>query len=117
MLKFLKMPLTRTLLIGLSKAFSCLYHELLIAKLHGLYMSFLNLLQEYYSSNRKQRNKGGSFFSSWEDVLPGVPQSYIMGLLLLNIFMCDMFLILNTVYFTGYADDNTPLQSQIVSKM
>ena len=22
--------------------------------------------------------------------------------------MCDMFLILNTVYFTGYADDNTP---------
>ena len=79
-------------------------------------MSFLNLLQDYLS-NRKQRNKVDSFFSSWEEVLPGVPQSCIMGLLLLNIFMCDMFLILNTVYFTGYADDNTPLQSQIVSKM
>ena len=22
--------------------------------------------------------------------------------------MCDMFLILKTTYFTGYADDNTP---------
>ena len=22
--------------------------------------------------------------------------------------MCDMFLILKTVYYTGYADDNTP---------
>ena len=29
--------------------------------------------------------------------------------LLFNIFMCDIFLILKTVYFTGYADDNTPL--------
>ena len=26
----------------------------------------------------------------------------------LNIFMCDMFLILKATYFTGYADDNTP---------
>ena len=29
--------------------------------------------------------------------------------LLFNVFMCDIFLILKTVYFTGYADDNTPL--------
>ena len=37
-----------------------------------------------------------------------MPQVPLLGLLLFNVFMCDMFLILKTVYFTGYADDNTP---------
>ena len=28
---------------------------------------------------------------------------------LFNIFLCDMFLILNTIYFSSYAGDNIPL--------
>ena len=48
-----------------------------------------------------------SFLSSWEDLLSGVPQGSILDPLLFNIFMCDMFLIFKTVYFTSYAVDNT----------
>ena len=42
-------------------------------------------------------------------ILSGVSQCSILGPLSVNIFMCDMFLILKTTYFTVYADDNTPL--------
>ena len=84
------------LLTDFLKAFDCLSHGLLIAKLHayGIDINSLNILQDYLS-NRKQRTKV-------------VPQRSIFGPLLFNIFICDMFLILKSTYFTGYADDITP---------
>ena len=97
------------LLTDLSKAFDCLSHDLLIAKLHayGLDLATLKILQDYLT-NRKQRTKVDSFYSSWEKILSGVPQGSILGPLLSKIFMRDMFLTLKTTSFTGYADDNTP---------
>ena len=97
------------LLTDLLKPFDCLSDGLLIAKLHayGLDIDSLNILQDYLS-NRKQSTKVDSSYSSWEAMLSGVPQGSILGPLLFNIFMCDMFLILKGTYFTGYADDNTP---------
>ena len=97
------------LLKDLSEAFDCLSNDLLIAKLHayGLDLASLNIPQDYFT-NRKQRTKVNLFCSYWEKILSGVPQDSILGPLLFNIFMCDMFLILKTTSFTGYADDNNP---------
>ena len=65
-------------------------------------------LAQNYLSNRKQRSKINSDFSSWEDILLGIPQGSILGPLLFRIFLCDIFFIMNETDFASYADDDTP---------
>ena len=47
-------------------------------------------------------------YSSREKILFGVPQGSILGPLLFDIFLCDIFLIMKETSFASYADDNTP---------
>ena len=80
------------LITDLSKAFDCLSHDLLIAKLnaYGSNTAALRLVQNYLS-NRKQRTKTNSYFSSWKEILFGVPQGSILEPLLFKIFLRDLF--------------------------
>ena len=96
------------LLTDLSKAFDCLSHDLLIAKLnaYGFSIAALRLVQNYLS-NRKQRTKINSGFSSWEEILFVVLQGSILGPFLFNIFLCDLFFIMNETDFASYVDDST----------
>ena len=71
------------LLTGLSKVFDYLPHNLLIAKLNSYEFSITAIrLVQNYPSNRKQRTKINSNFSSWEEFfffVFGVPQWFILG--------------------------------------
>ena len=75
------------LLTDLSKAFDCLHLELLIAKLNAYVFSLTALkLVHNYLSNRNQRTKINSTYSSLLEIIFGVPQGSILGFLLFNIF-------------------------------
>ena len=97
------------LLTDLSKAFDCLSHNFLIAKLNADEFSIAALrLVENCLRNCKQRTKINSDFSSWKEILLGVPQRSILGPLLFNTFLCDLFSIIMRLIFASYADDNRP---------
>ena len=67
-------------LTDLSKAFDCLNHNLLIAKLeaYGFDNSALGYIYNYLKQ-RKQRTKVGNYYSSWRELLYGVPLRLYSG--------------------------------------
>ena len=61
-----------------------------------------------FLSGRRQRSKIGTAFSKWADIFLGVPQGSILGPLLFNIYINDIFFFTEETSITNYADDNTP---------
>ena len=80
------------LLTDLSKAFDCLRHDLLIAKLAAYSFDEPSLCFVFsYLSGRTQRTKVNNAYSSYTDIKFGVLQGSILGPLRFNIDICDLF--------------------------
>ena len=99
---------TGEILMDLSKAFDIINHELLIVKLYayGFSKDALKLIHSYLS-DRWQRTKINKSFSSWSALLKGVPQGSVLGPILFNIYLNDIFYFLHC-NICNFADDTTP---------
>ena len=77
---------------------------------HGFDKKALKLIYDYLNS-RSQKIKVGSSFSGELDISYGDPQESILGPLLFNIDICDLFFVNITSDIANYADDTTPYES------
>ena len=95
-------------LMDLSKAFDCVPHDLLIAKMHAYGFDF-NTLTFFYSylKNRKQSVKINNTLSTFMSLISGVPQGSILGPILFNLFTNDLIHFIKNADIINYADDNT----------
>ena len=96
-------------LTDLSKAFDSLNHELIIAKFeaYGFHLEALVFIYDYLTK-RTQRTKVKSDYSSEREIKYGVPQGSILGHLVFNINLNDMFFFITKSKIANWADDNTP---------
>ena len=69
-------------------------------------MKALNFIYDYLR-NRKQISKVDNAYSSWQNILNGVPQGSILVPLLFNIDLCNLFLVINHEDIANYADGKT----------
>ena len=82
--------------------------QMILKILYSSYFYFFgpNLIRNYFTK-RKQITEINHSHSSWEDVLSGVTQGSILGPILLNNFLSELFLIGYYIDISNYADDNT----------
>ena len=61
-----------------------------------------------YLGNRYQCTKINGEFSDWEEVFASVPQGMVLGTLIFNIYIDDLFYAVENSSICNFADDTTP---------
>ena len=95
-------------LMDLSKAFNCIPHDLVIAKLaaYGFDKNMIYYIYSYLKS-RKQCVSVNNIKSTFEESISGVKQSSLVSPILFDLFFNDFYYFIFVVSAHNFAVDNT----------
>ena len=99
--------LVGAMLLDLSKAFDCIPHDLLIAKLNAYGFDEDALVLTYSYLKRRKQCVRINTYSSFQEVISGVPQGSVPGTIFFNFYINDLFFFIKQATLYNYADDNT----------
>ena len=104
---------TLVVFMDLSKAFDTTDHNILLSKSYHYGFPAIHNYDWFasYLSNRKQYVSYQNTKSSYENVMCGVPQGYILGSLLFILYMNDICFTSSLLKFILFADDTTVFDS------
>ena len=92
--------------MDLSNVFDTLNHRLLLAKVHRLQLTILKQMKGYRTV-RHQITTANNAYSSWSEIIAGVPHGLILGPILFNSILNDLLFYPAKTFWSNHADVNT----------
>ena len=94
-------------LMDLPKAFDYIPHDLIIGKLpaYGIERETLRLVYSYLKG-RKQCVKINNNYRDYNEIISSVPQGSMLGPILFNVSINNLFFFIEIASMNNFADDN-----------
>ena len=92
--------------MDLYKAFDCIPHELL-KRMVLVKMPYISTFLFSYLKRRKQNVRINNTYSIFQLLLSSVPQGSVLGSILFNLFINDLFMYIKNSDLNNFAYDST----------